>query len=220
MCWRNVDFHARLKFTLRLWFAYFLFALAWTYFYGDLAHVQAISQHPWVLQHRESLKWLSDNIMYPLYAIFVGMLIWGYYRQQTALRIIGWGYLLAQLIGSVLIVRILKMTLGHARPDQIAHLANGTLDAWVGPSIASSYHGFPSGHTSDYLISCIFLAMCLPKTWMRVLVFTLAIFNGILRVALAKHFPLDVLGGLIIGGLVAFAFWQYWIIPRFKALSQ
>jgi membrane-associated phospholipid phosphatase len=218
MYWLNVDLSARLKSVRGLWFAYLTLIIVWTYFYGDITHVQALSQQPWVLEHRALLKILSDDTMYPLYAFFIGMLIWGHYRQQAHLRIMAYGYLLSQLIGSILIVRILKMSLGHARPDQIAKLSNGTLDTWVGPSLASSYHGFPSGHTCDYLVSCIFLAMCLPKTWMRVLALAVAAANGILRIALAKHFPLDVLGGVIIGGLVSLAILQYWVLPRLKAI--
>jgi membrane-associated phospholipid phosphatase len=218
MYWLNVDLSARLKSVRGLWFAYLTLIIVWTYFYGDITHVQALSQQPWVLEHRALLKILSDDTMYPLYAFFIGMLIWGYYRQQAHLRTMAYGYLLSQLIGSILIVRILKMSLGHARPDQIAKLSNGTLDTWVGPSLASSYHGFPSGHTCDYLVSCIFLAMCLPKTWMRVLALAVAAANGILRIALAKHFPLDVLGGVIIGGLVSLAILQYWVLPRLKAI--
>jgi membrane-associated phospholipid phosphatase len=218
MYWLNVDLSARLKSVRGLWFAYLTLIIVWTYFYGDITHVQALSQQPWVLEHRALLKILSDDTMYPLYAFFIGMLIWCHYRQQAHLRIMAYGYLLSQLIGSILIVRILKMSLGHARPDQIAKLSNGTLDTWVGPSLASSYHGFPSGHTCDYLVSCIFLAMCLPKTWMRVLALAVAAANGILRIALAKHFPLDVLGGVIIGGLVSLAILQYWVLPRLKAI--
>jgi membrane-associated phospholipid phosphatase len=51
---------------------------------------------------------------------------------------------------------------------------------------------------------------------MRVLVVLLAVFNGALRVILVKHFPLDVFGGVLIGGLVVLGVWQYWILPKLK----
>ncbi|MDH4456246.1 MAG: phosphatase PAP2 family protein [Candidatus Methylopumilus sp.] len=168
----------------------------------------------WMSSHREVFKWISDNMMYGFYAFFIGMLIWGYKSQDKQLRIIGWGYLLAQAIGSIFIVRVLKVMLGHARPDHLVQATNGVLDAWVGPSLSSAYNSFPSGHTCDYLTSCLFLAICLPKIWMRVLVILLAVFNGALRVMLAKHFPLDVLGGVLIAGLTALGVWRYWVLPR------
>jgi membrane-associated phospholipid phosphatase len=142
------------------------------------------------------------------------MLIWGYKSQDKQMRIIGWGYLLTQAIGSIFIVRILRIMMGHARPDHLTQASNGVLDAWAGPSLSSAFNSFPSGHTCDYLTSCLFLAICLPKFWMRVLVILLAVFNGALRVILVKHFPLDVFGGVLIGGLVVLGVWQYWILPK------
>jgi membrane-associated phospholipid phosphatase len=152
--------------------------------------------------------------MYFLYAFFIGMLILGYKSQQMQWRIIGWGYILTQGIGSIFIVSTLKVMVGHARPDQLAKTGNTVFNAWAGPSFSSAYYGFPSGHTCDYLISFFFLAMCLPKMWMRILAIFLALFNGVLRVMLAKHFPFDVLGGVIIGGLTCLAVWQCWVLPR------
>jgi undecaprenyl-diphosphatase len=188
--------------------------LVWTVFFGDIAHVKMLVNQSWMSSHREVFKWISDNMMYGFYAFFIGMLIWGYKSQDKQLRIIGWGYLLAQAIGSIFIVRVLKVMLGHARPDHLVQATNGVLDAWVGPSLSSAYNSFPSGHTCDYLTSCLFLAICLPKIWMRVLVILLAVFNGALRVMLAKHFPLDVLGGVLIAGLTALGVWRYWVLPR------
>jgi undecaprenyl-diphosphatase len=188
--------------------------LVWTVFFGDIAHVKMLVNQSWMSSHREVFKWISDNMMYGFYAFFIGMLIWGYKSQDKQLRIIGWGYLLAQAIGSIFIVRVLKVMLGHARPDHLVHATNGVLDAWAGPSLSSAYNSFPSGHTCDYLTSCLFLAICLPKVWMRVLVILLAVFNGALRVMLAKHFPLDVMGGVLIAGLTALGVWRYWVLPR------
>jgi membrane-associated phospholipid phosphatase len=214
MFWQNVNFEDRLENTRLLCFFYFAVMVVWTIFYGDLVHVQMIAHQPWIYSHHELLKWLSDNVMYGLYVFFLGMLIWGYKSQQAQLRIIGWGYLLAQAIGSIFIVRTLKIMLGHARPDHLSQGGNVVFEAWKGPSFSSAYNSFPSGHTCDYLTSCFFLAMCLPKAWMRILVILLAVFNGALRVILAKHFPVDVLGGVMIGGLTSIVVWRLWILPK------
>jgi len=214
MFWQNVNFEDRLKSTRLLWFCYLAAMLGWTIFFGDIAHVKMLANQPWMSSHREVLKWLSDNMMYGFYAFFLGMLIWGYKSQNKQMRIIGWGYLLTQAIGSIFIVRILKIMMGHARPDHLTQASNGVLDAWAGPSLSSAFNSFPSGHTCDYLTSCLFLAICLPKVWMRVLVILLAVFNGALRVILVKHFPLDVFGGVLIGGLAVLGVWQYWILPK------
>jgi membrane-associated phospholipid phosphatase len=214
MFWQNVNFRARLKHTQLLWGFYLVAVLVWTIFYGDFAHVQIIAHQPWISANHPILKSLSDNVMYGFYAFFIAMLVWGYKSQDAQLRIVASGYLIAQAIGSIFIVRFLKIMLGRARPDHLAQSGQVLTDACTGPSFSSSYNSFPSGHTCDYLTSCFFLAMCLPKAWMRVLVIVLALFNGALRVMLAKHFPLDVLGGVIIGGMTSLCVWRYWILPR------
>jgi membrane-associated phospholipid phosphatase len=214
MYWDIVALNKRYKSIVYIWLAYVAIMLAWTFFAGDLSQVQAFGKQPWITNNQTILKWLSDNSMYPLYVVFIGLIIVGKFKQIKHFSIVGWGYFLAQLLGSVAIVRTLKMTLGHARPDQMSKLANDVLDTWVGPTTSSGYHGFPSGHTSDFLISGIFIAMLLPKWWMRLLAMAFALFNGILRIALNKHFPLDVLGGAIIGGSVALLVWRYWVNPR------
>ena len=86
--------------------------------------------------------------------------------------------------------------------------------------MSAQYNGFPSGHTSDFFVSAIFLAICLPKIWMRVFIFSFAAFNGFLRVAQEKHFPVDVFGGLFLGGATAFLVWQYWISPRLQSHEE
>ena len=60
-------------------------------------------------------------------------------------------YLLAQLLGSVLIVRVLKMTTGRARPDATSLPDFGS--EWAGISWDAAHHSFPSGHTADIVTS-------------------------------------------------------------------
>jgi membrane-associated phospholipid phosphatase len=216
MYWQSAEVKQRLVSVFIMWLAYLIFALAWTLLANDLAHVENFVHQPWLQANQNTLKWISAYTMYPFYVLFIGFIFWGQYKQPSSLRFVGWGYIMAQLIGSVLIVRTLKMTLGHARPSEMARALNGAVDTWIGTTTSSSYHSFPSGHTSDFLISGIFLAICLPKTWMRILVMGFAIFNGVLRIALNKHYPLDVLGGVVIAGIVSFSVWQFWIIPRLK----
>ncbi|MGZ8270080.1 MAG: phosphatase PAP2 family protein [Methylophilus sp.] len=220
MYWQNAEIKQRMQSVFMLWLAYLIFALAWTLLANDISQVEYFTQQAWIVTNNDTLKWISEYSKYPFYVLFIGFILFAHYKQQPALRFVGWGYVMAQLIGSVLIVRILKMTLGHARPSEIMHhTTNSVVDTWIGTTMSSGYHSFPSGHTSDFLISGVFLAICLPKTWMRILVMVFAVFNGVLRVALNRHFPLDVLGGVFIAGTVSFAVWQFWIIPRLSTSS-
>jgi membrane-associated phospholipid phosphatase len=215
MYWQIAEINKRLKSAFILWIICIVIAGVWTIF-GDLQNVTSISHKHWLLTFHRVLHSINDKSMLPFYFLFIGIIIWAKFTQHKPLYLIGVGYVMAQMIGSVLIVRTLKILTGHARPETLIESAGRHTDLWIGPSISNLYNGFPSGHTSDFFVSAIFLAICLPKTWMRVLIISFAAFNGFLRVALEKHFPLDVLGGLFIGGVTTFLVWQYWIFPRLK----
>ena len=209
MFWQTAELQKRFRETVFIWVVCALASLAWMLSKGDHNDVTAFSHSAWVMANHDLLRWVSAWSMYPFYVFFVGMLLLGWYRQYPPWRLIGWGYLIAQLTGPVFIVRTLKILLGHARPE------SGT-ELWVGPSFDAAYNGFPSGHTCDLFVSGIFLAMCLPQRWMRITAMLFAAFNGVLRVALNKHYPLDVLFGVVIAGLVSFAVWRFWITPRLE----
>lgn len=215
MWWQTAELQRRIRTIQFLWVGFAAAALLWTLCCGDLAGVAAVARAPWVVAHYALLRGISAWSMYPFYFFFLGMLLWGWRRQQPQWRVLGWGYLIAQLAGAFLLVRSLKMLIGHARPD-FDYLGSTFVDRWIGPTTDASFHGFPSGHTTDLFISAIFLSVLLPKTWMRVLVLGFAAFNGILRIALAKHFPVDVLGGVLLGGLVALLVLHVWVMPRLR----
>lgn len=200
-----------------LWASLLLGMAATVFAAGNVEGLELISRLAFVEAHRSALRLVTDYGMYPLYVFFVGLLGYGWLRGRADLVAVGMGYLLAQLVGPVLIVRTLKILLAQPRPDSAAILhAQG----WVGPSLDSALNSFPSGHTADLFTSAVFLAILLPWVWARVLALAFALFVGFTRIALVKHYPIDVLAGAFIGGAVSLGVIYWWLLPRLRRSGQ
>ena len=103
--------------------------------------------------------------------------------------------LLIGFISSGVSVQVIKHLIGRARPRITDQLL------FIGPTFKGSYDSFPSGHTAmafclAYLCSCHF-----PRY--RALFYLYGLFVCFGRVDSASHFPADVLGGALLGIIVA-----------------
>jgi len=95
------------------------------------------------------------------------------------------------VITSGLAAALLKRLIGRPRPRME--------DIWgfVGPSLESDFHSFPSGHTSTSFALAVALARYFPGSgW---LFYSLASLVGVSRVACGSHYPTDVLAGAALG---------------------
>ncbi|KXF77721.1 hypothetical protein ATN84_10330 [Paramesorhizobium deserti] len=110
-------------------------------------------------------------------------------ESQTAFAFAGIGL-------SAVIVYIIKIAVGRARPALIDTL---------GPAFIEPFHGgylyvsFPSGHSATVGAVTIILALWFPRWRLPVLVATLAL--AFSRIAVAAHYPTDVVAGFSIGFL-------------------
>jgi membrane-associated phospholipid phosphatase len=99
---------------------------------------------------------------------------------------------LAAVIGSGIIVQVIKHLVGRARPRM-------TVPPWeyIGPSFDSDLHSFPSGHTTTSFALAAVLASRFPRqAW---IFYFIAALVGIGRVVGGSHYPSDVLAGAILG---------------------
>ena len=216
MYWRTAELEFRFRPVALLWLAVVLIGLAGVLWLGNPYLLHEISQSPWAIGHQTLLSAISDYGMYPFYGLFLALLLLGWWRRRSDLRIIGWGYLVAQLIGAVLTVRLLKIMIGQARPKTAQHLEPAY--HWIGPTLDNAYHSFPSGHTADLFTSAIFTSLLLPAGWQRQLCFGFAVLVGLTRIALYEHYPLDVVSGAFIGGLASLLTIRLWLLPRLHRL--
>ena len=139
--------------------------------------------------------------LYLFYAFFAGLWVYALIRKNRKFIHIGLAYLKAQLVFSLIVVRILKIFFGRVRPG------HGSGFTFFGMS--GNYNSFPSGHSADAFVSGVFLYYLLKQTpyaRFRFLPLVYAALIAISRVFVSAHFPSDVVAGMLIGVLGAWFF--------------
>lgn len=145
---------------------------------------------------------VTDLLLYPFYSLFLLGLVVGVVRKQAKFRGLALRYLAAQLLGSVLLVRLAKMWVGRGRPgSELPGQFTGEGWTWT---LDASLHSMPSGHTADLFTGAVMLALLAPKLWMRLCLLGVASVGGASRIVVGAHWPSDVLVGAVIGGLAAY----------------
>jgi len=139
--------------------------------------------------------------LYLFYFIFAVILIYAFIKKDRNLINFSLAYLKAQLVFSLIAVRLLKIFLGRARPNY------GSEFTFFETS--SKYNAFPSGHSADAFVSGVFLFFLLKQTryaGSRFLPLIYAFLIAISRVFVSSHYPSDVAAGMTIGILGAWFF--------------
>jgi hypothetical protein len=112
-------------------------------------------------------------------------------------RRIGAGLAILFLISASLNA-ISKAAFGMPRPFMV--------DPAVVQLAAAAGNGFPSGHTQGALVVWTYLAFRSKNAWLWWLAGALVLVIPLSRLYLGVHFPLDLAGGYVIGGLLVFSF--------------
>ena len=182
-----------------------LLALSW--FWGD----ELVRVHGWSMN-----KWFMD-LPY-LVRLIVRQAHWAFYFGFGLLFLVEYGrgrkkeasaallYLLANLLIAFLLVKVLKMSLGRPRPFMETH---GSL-AWQPFAQDTHFESLPSGHTADAFVGAGLIMRLYSSAWMRWSSLGVALLVGVSRVALGKHYPSDVLLGMMIGYLGGFWLARLW----------
>ncbi len=208
----------RLRFVTAAFAALAVLGLLLALVYGDSGSVVLVHRAAWTQEHYAFLRSFTDYGLYPFYVLFLALFAWGWVRREPGLKLLAQGYFLAQLLGSVLIVRTLKITLGRARPNATPLPDFGS--EWAGFSWDAAHHSFPSGHTADIVTGALFAALLIRNPWAVAALVLWALAMGMSRLALAKHYPSDALASALIAVAVSLLVLRYWMWPRLERVAR
>ena len=165
---------------------------------------------PWA----DTLMWIisAKETWIPLYLLLIGLLVWRY-RQPATTRV-KW---MQKVPACVLMIIVIGLAVGAAD-----FIASGILKDWVArprpsrvPELEGVLHlvngyksgryGFVSSHAANTMACGLLFSLIWRKkiTTCGLMLWVEA--NCYSRMYLGVHYPLDILGGLIVGALVAWA---------------
>jgi undecaprenyl-diphosphatase len=147
-----------------------------------------------------AITWLGNGwIIFSLTAIFFAVKKPAYLHQHLP-------WIVGAMLLSGLCIFALKTMIPRPRPlaDLAPLIEAGKVHIHVlGEHLR--YRSFPSGHTQTAFAAGVYLCLLLPR-WTPLLL-TLAMAVGLSRIYMGAHFPLDVIGGGLVGAGLAFGAW-------------
>lgn len=165
--------------------------------------------------------WL-DKLMYfvsgrfewiPLYVAILGFLVFKYKKQSV---FIIFTIILLITISDQLSTAF-KFWMERLRPCQeiglrdALHLVHGR---------CGGKYGYVSSHASNVFALAWFTTRFIKAKWYCWLIFCWATIIAVSRVYLAKHYPTDVLRGVMLGLLLAYALWHFYLWSRQKLVKS
>lgn len=125
------------------------------------------------------------------------------------LLFVRFSYVLAALvawIGHGLVCSLLKRLVFPSALRPAGAIDNDLLYFVPGVDVHTNY-SFPSGHTATAFCFAILLALLVRKRIVFYVLIALALIVAYSRIYLLQHFFIDVVGGALIGTMIAFATW-------------
>lgn len=156
----------------------------------DRRAVHAIAEHPALRRFARmfvTATYLGDGYLWG--GLGLGLILFG--RSVDRINVlIG----LAITIVNVAVFRLIKVLIGRLRPmNDLPRLRSRIVDGY----------SFPSGHATTSFGLAWVVARSYPLLVVQIAVYVVAATISFSRVYVREHYPLDVLGGAILGSLVA-----------------
>lgn len=178
---------------------------------------------PWA----DTLMWIisAKATWIPLYLLLIGLMVWRYRKPATTnvkwlqrvpacvvmIFVIGLAVGVADFISS----GILKDLIARPRPTRVPEL-EGVLHLVNG--YRSGQYGFVSSHAANTMAVALLFSLILRNKIATVGLMLWVAANCYSRMYLGVHYPTDILGGLIVGSLVAVT--GYWLLGRYRLVVK
>lgn len=134
---------------------------------------------------------------------------------MLVLKKIGWAFqTVISFLVSGLCTQLIKHCIYSPRPK--AFFGSGVSIHYIQGITYAGNNSFPSGHSATIFALTTLLSFYFPDKKWGLFFLTMAILTGFSRIYLSQHFPIDVLAGAIIGGIVSLAIYRYFPVESFE----
>ena len=196
----------------------------------QLVHIDTeilLAINGWHAPWADTLMWIvsAKTTWIPLYLLLIGLLVWRY--RQPAPTPIKW---LQKVPACVVMIVVIALAVGAAD-----FIASGILKDWVArprPSrvpelegvlhlvngYKSGQYGFVSSHAANTMAVALLFSLIWRNKIATVGLMLWVAANCYSRMYLGVHYPTDILGGLIVGSLVAVG--GYWLLGRCRLVER
>ncbi len=188
--------------------------MAWV-FDADAAMLQYFETSLFFGRLRPVFEWFTDWGTSVYYVFFIALLVYGARYKHALFTRAAVAYLYAQVLGTFLLVRLLKIGCGRPRPD-VAAVHDALCQA---PSLDHAFNSFPSSHAANAAVGAVFVFLLLRSRIAAWVALTAALFMALARIAIGEHYVSDVLAGLALGVAIAAVAMRVYLLPRWKAIE-